>query len=186
MSTYGSFTDQELIALLKGSDMRAFDEIYLRYADSLFKFAYSVLRAEDECRDVVQDIFVWFWQNRESLQVTSLKSYLFASVKFNLVKFVKTSKRRSEILEFVPKQQEIFEDHAMELKELTQLIREFVGELPVRAREIFELSRDQHLSNKEIALKLGISEKTVENQMTIVLKKLKVNLGRHSFLLFFV
>src|SRR4051812_46550055 len=116
MSAYHAYSDQELTALLKGGDVRAFDELYNRYAESLYKFAYSILRNEDECRDVVQDIFIWFWQHRETMELTSVKSYLFAAVKFNIAKVVKTSKRRSEILELVPKQEEIFEEHALELK----------------------------------------------------------------------
>ena len=186
MTAYHAYSDLELTALLKAGDVPAFDELFNRYSEPLYKFAYSILRDEDECRDVVQDIFIWFWQHRETMQLTSVKSYLFAAVKFNIAKVVKTSKRRAEILELVPKQEEIFEEHALELKELIYLIKTFVGELPGRAREIFELSRNEHLTNKEIAERLGISEKTVENQMTIVLKRLRVKLGKHSFLLFFM
>ncbi|MNL42228.1 RNA polymerase sigma factor SigM [compost metagenome] len=167
--------------MLKKGDERAFDEIYNRHSVPLYKFAYAILKDEDDCRDAVQDIFIWLWQHKHVMEISAIKPYLFAAVKFNLSTFIKKSKRRAEILEAVPKQEEIFEDHELELKELTFLVKKFVGELPSRAREIFELSRNQYLTNKEIAERLNISEKTVENQMTIILKKLKVNLGNHSF-----
>ncbi|TCD01254.1 RNA polymerase sigma-70 factor [Pedobacter psychroterrae] len=181
MTDYCTFTDQQLTDLLKRGDRHAFDAIYNRYAEPLFRFAYSVLKDEDDCRDAVQDIFIWLWKHKEDMKISFLKSYLFAAVKFNLASLIKQSKRRAEILEFAPKQSEIFEDHALELKELIYLIQEFVGQLPARSREIFELSRGANLTNKEIAKQLNISEKTVENQMTIVLKKLKVSLGKNSF-----
>lgn len=68
-----------------------------------------------------------------------------------------------------------------QVKELMQVIAQFADELPAQARQIFHMSRYEYLSNKEIALRMGISEKTVKNQINISLKKLKTTLGRMSF-----
>lgn len=181
MINYEEHSDQELTSLLKEGDIAAFDEIYRRYAEPLYKFAWTILKDEAECTDVIQDIFVWLWENRSRAKISFIKSYLFAAVKLNLADHIRKSNRRAEIVAHAPKQDEIFEEYELELKELKFLIREFVAALPERAREIFELSRNQYLSNKQIAEKLGISEKTVENQMTIILKKLRVNLGKNAF-----
>ena len=174
-------TDAELIELLKQASLPAFNEIYTRYSGPLYKFAFSILKNEAECDDIIQNVFTWLWENREGLKITSLKAYLFAAVKFNLAGVIRLSKRRHEILADAPALKETIEEDSLELKELIGILKTFTESLPERAREIFELSRKSYLTNKEIALRLGISEKTVENQMYISLKKLKIHLGRMSF-----
>lgn len=181
MLAYDEYTDQELTALLKLGDREAFNQIYHRYAEYLYQYALNILRDEDECTDAVQDIFVWLWENKKKINVTVLKGYLIAAVKYKLTRLIQGSKRRAEILALNPLQEESFVDDSLEIKELKHAIQEFVINLPERARQIFEMSRNEYLSNKEIAIRLGISEKTVENQMTIVLKKLKSGLGKMSF-----
>lgn len=181
MTAYSEYTDQELTDLLKKSDREAFNQIYHRYVAYLYQYAFNILKDEDECTDAVQDIFVWLWENRKKINVNVLKGYLIAAVKFKLTRVIQTSKRRAEILAANPVKEESFIDDSLEVKELKQAIQEFVIGLPEKARKIFEMSRNEYLSNKEIAARLGISEKTVENQMTIVLKKLKTGLGNLSF-----
>ena len=181
MTAYSEYTDQELTDLLKKSDREAFNQIYHRYVSYLYQYAFNILKDEDECTDAVQDIFVWLWENRKKINVNVLKGYLIAAVKFKLTRVIQTSKRRAEILAANPMKEESFIDDSLEVKELKQAIQEFVIGLPEKARKIFEMSRNEYLSNKEIAARLGISEKTVENQMTIVLKKLKTGLGNLSF-----
>jgi RNA polymerase sigma-70 factor (family 1) len=181
MTEYGAYTDQELINLLKLADMPAFNQIYSRYSGPLYKFAHSILKNEEECDDVLQNVFTWLWEHRESIRITSLQAYLYAAVKFNLAGVIRISNRRTEILAAAPVLQEAVEDDGLELKELVALVRSFTQLLPDRAKQIFEMSRNEYLTNKEIAQRLGISEKTVENQMNISLKKLKAHLGRLSF-----
>nr|WP_121273639.1 RNA polymerase sigma-70 factor [Pedobacter schmidteae] len=181
MLAYDEHTDQELTALLKLGDREAFNQIYHRYAEYLYQYALNILRDQDECTDAVQDIFVWLWENKKKINVTVLKGYLIAAVKYKLTRLIQGSKRRAEILASNPLKEESFVDDSLEIKELKNAIQEFVINLPERARQIFEMSRNEYLSNKEIAIRLGISEKTVENQMTIVLKKLKSGLGKMSF-----
>lgn len=179
--SYHELTDLELTALLKQGDREAFNQIYHRYAEYLYQYALNILRDEDECTDAVQDVFVWLWENKKKVNVTVLKGYLLAAVKYKLTRLIQSSKRRAEILALNPLQEETFIEDSLEIKELKHAIQEFVLVLPERARRIFEMSRNEYLSNKEIALRLGISEKTVENQMTIVLKKLRMGLGKMSF-----
>ena len=179
-------TDYELIESLKQESLPAFNEIYSRYSGPMYKFAYSILKDEAECDDILQNVFTWLWENKEQLNITSLKAYLFAAVKFSLAGVIRLSKRRGEILANAPLLSEAVEDDGLELRELIDIIKNFTEKLPERAREIFELSRKHYLTNKEIALRLGISEKTVENQMNISLKKLKLHLGRMSFWCVFI
>lgn len=181
MPPYSTYTDEQLLELLKGSDNDAFTEIYDRYAETLYRFAWNILKEEEECRDAVQDVFVWFWENRKKLNITVLKYYLLAAVKYKLTKIIQNSKRRAEILARHPPIITSYIEETVELKELKNLISQFTATLPPRAKEIFHLSRNEYLTNREIAERMNINEKTVENQMTIVLKKLRHTLGNISF-----
>ncbi|MGH2645567.1 MAG: RNA polymerase sigma-70 factor [Chitinophagaceae bacterium] len=179
--TYNTYTDEQLLELLKTGNEEAFTEIYQRYAETLYRFAWNILQEEDECADAVQEVFIWFWENRQKLQVTVLKYYLLAAVKYKLIKSIRNSKRREDILSARPEKLSSYEEEGIELKELKAIIYHFTEELPPRAKEIFHLSRDEYMSNREIASRLHISEKTVENQITITLKKLRRTLGHLSF-----
>lgn len=181
MINYEQLSDAELTVLLQEGDRTAFTCIYHRYAEDLYRFAFNILKDENECTDAVQDIFVWLWHNHKKLQITVLKHYLLAAVKYKLTRVIQNSKRKAEILAAIPVTDELFVDDSLEVKELKAIIRHFLETLPPRAREIFHLSRYEYLSNKEIAVRLNISEKTVENQLTISLKKLKISLGRMAF-----
>lgn len=176
---YDFLTDTELIDLLKKGDTIAFDEIYARYFSCLYTYAYKILQDRDECQDVIQDIFIWLWENKERAQIDNLKSYLIASVKYKLIRSIKTSKRHSEILSTKVSLNSIANPESdIEIKELRKVIADAVSSLPTRAREVYSLSRSQYLSNKEIASKLGISEKTVENHITLSLSRLRAQLGK--------
>jgi len=174
--TYSSYADKKLMELLKSDDDKAFTEIYQRYSNMLYRFAWNVLENEEECKDAVQEVFIWFWNNRMKLQITALKFYLLAAVKHKLIRAIQKSRRKEEIL---LNQNEVFGsymENPLELEELKNFITQFKQSLPPRAKEIFHLSREEFLPNKKIAEKMQISEKTVENQITIMLRKFK-----HSF-----
>jgi RNA polymerase sigma-70 factor (ECF subfamily) len=128
--------------------------------------------------EIVQDIFVYFWENREKLKITtSVKSYLFSASKFkslNLLRDTKTKKRIAEkIGQTVPLITSEVEDSYFDTNEFKKILDTAVDQLAPKCREIFLLSKLEDLSNREIAEKLGLSVKTVENQMTIALKKLR-------------
>src|SRR5690606_820409 len=124
--------------------------------------------------------------HRVSLRISKLRPYLLAAVKYRVLRSISASKRRDEILNSVPFQDISDAVDPLEIKELQQIISDFVDALPPQAQRIFRLSREQYLTNKEIAATLHISEKTVENHTTTVLKKLKTHLGKNAFLIFFL
>ena len=181
MSLYQNHTDEQLLDLLADSNEMAFTEIYHRYADLLFEFAWNVLKDDAEGKDAVQEVFVWLWNNRKKVRVTVLKYYLLAAVKYKLIRVIQRSKRKNEILAARPIRIPSQVEETVEVRELEAIIFAFSQSLPPRAKQIFHLSRNEFRSNKEIAAMLHISEKTVENQMTITLKKLKHTLGHLSF-----
>jgi RNA polymerase sigma-70 factor, Bacteroides expansion family 1 len=185
MQAYSLYTDSELLDLLKSGNAAAFDEIYQRHWNTLFKSAYYLLQDRAASMDVVQDVFVWLWENRDHVVLTTLKGYLVMAVRYKVANFIRHQKVRSAFItqNIVPEISQATEEWVLELKELKSVIASFTETLPSRCKEVFYLSRHEHLSNREIAYRLGISEKTVENQLTTALRKLRVRLGSMSLLL---
>lgn len=137
----------------------------------------------------MQELFIWLWEHRTKLDVASLKSYLLVAVKFKVANYIRRGKVRQSYFDKLKKMDEPSEllEESLEVKELMQVISHFTNQLPIKCKEVFLLSREEHLSNKEISERLGISIKTVENQMTIALKKLRTSIAKTSlFLLLFL
>lgn len=177
--------EAQLLGLIKEGDYDAFNEIYNRHSSSLYGAAYNVLRDKEACMDILQDIFAWFWEHRAQWQLTGCKGYLLTAVKFKTANYIRNNKFRNSFFQEIDVLQVAGDDKnsKIEVDQLIAFIKDITNELPLRCREIFELSRYKQLSNKEIASKLNISEKTVENQITIALKKLRGRLG-NSYILF--
>lgn len=185
MNSYAVFTDQELIISMKSGNQMAFEEIYERHWSVLYRSAYNVLREEAGSLDVVQEVFIWFWEHRDQLEVNSIRGYLLTAVKYKVANYLRSGKVRASFYEAIPKVDldAVFPNEELEVKELREMINRFTEELPDRCKEVFRLSREEYLTNKEIAARLGITEKTVENQINKAIKKLKTNLGKLSVFL---
>lgn len=185
-----SFTDTELLSLLKGDDHAAFGEIYNRYWDKLFITALHRLGDETEAEEIVQDIFISIWQRRNILELThSLATYLSVAVKYRVItKLAGRTKQKQRDARIAAESDEGVESTAQWLseKELRQQIEQCVKNLPEKCRIVFEMSREQNLSNKQIAEELGISEKTVEGHITKAIHTLKNSLNISLPLLLFL
>jgi RNA polymerase sigma-70 factor (ECF subfamily) len=153
-----------------------FKSIYDTYAKSLLLFAKSLLQDSAAAEDIVQEVFIKFWNKQKAGNATiaNSKAYLFQSVKnacftknSKTIHFEDVSDSDENLLTtpYTPADQ-------MEVEELRKRIEKAVRELPGRCRVIFEMSRKSQLKNKEIAEVLGVSIKTVENQMTIALRRI--------------
>ncbi|WP_207531795.1 RNA polymerase sigma-70 factor [Desertivirga arenae] len=187
MRKYLEFSDQDLIALLKDDDPQAFTEIYERYIQFAYRTAYNILKDEDACMDIVQDVFVSLWKNRITIEILNPKGYLYTAVKFRMLNVIRNGKFREEVIYNIGNTNEqvsTFENN-IEVKELKAFIDQVAETLPDTARKIFKMSRNEQLSHGEIADQLGISEKTVRNQINISLKKLRTSIAKFACLLFF-
>ena len=179
MTNYKSYSDTELTGLLKSGDREAYTEIYGRYIFVLLNHAYNKTRSREEAKDTVHEVFVTLWAKRESLQVDNLAGYLFRSVRnviLNQVAHKAVQDKYLLSMEQFAASQEI-PDHLIREKQLMAIIEQEIAALPPKMREVFELSRKKHLSHKEIAEMLHISEQTVSKQVTNALKILRVKLG---------
>jgi RNA polymerase sigma-70 factor (family 1) len=182
MDTSRSYLDEKtlLSALAKG-DEAAFTELYNLYWETLYITAFHVLADQSLARDVVQDVFAWLWENRVEVTInTTMEGYLRAAAKFKSANIIRRDKLKDSIFKKIknmtPASGEDITPN-LEAKELQRVIDEAVRSLPPKCKEIYELSRRGHLSAKEIAARLGLSEKTVENQLTIALKRLRQSAG---------
>lgn len=157
----------------------AFDFFFNYYYPGLCVYAQKMISLpEEEARDIVQDVFVKFWNDCKKLDIQfSIRSYLFVAVKNKCFDVLRKKNRNVKVQEISNEHDipdEAFETYI--LSELETLFNKSLTKLPERCREVFELSRLHGLKNREIAAKLNLSEKTVENQITKALHVLKEEL----------
>ncbi|ODS83531.1 MAG: RNA polymerase subunit sigma-70 [Cytophagaceae bacterium SCN 52-12] len=189
MTNYPQHNDQALITLLKEGDEPAFAELHSRYKAVLFIHAYRMLGSEDEAKDVVQELFTTLWTRRSDIPaISSLGSYLYSAVRNKVLDCIarkKTEEKYMRSLALFMEEGENITEKEMREKELARLVEREISLLPERMREIFELSRYENRSYKEIAEELNISDKTVKKQVSnaliILRKKLDVALSAIFF-----
>lgn len=169
------YSDADLWRLVRLNHMSAFDEIYRRYCPKLYKAAYKVLKNHQASEDILQEVFTHLWIKRKDTQITCLSSYLYGMVRNQVFKHLRDGHMASKHLERISRITFVEQTEEMiNFNELQQMYSKSVAGLPERCREVFQLSRQQHLSTKEIARQLEISPKTVEHQISKALKLLRV------------
>lgn len=178
-------SDTELLAQLRSGNRVAFEEIFNRYWNRLFAYAYKIYEDEALCEDMVQEIFIRLWERSGELSVSNLEGYLFRAVKYKLANSIRDLKftvQHTDVLSGLPAMPAV--NGQMEYQELEKEVFVLVDQLPHRCKQVFRLSRVDSLTNTEIAEKLDISVRTVETHISNALKYLKVNLNVAS--LFFI
>lgn len=171
-------TDQELWHAVEQDDSKAFAVLYNRYWHKLFKTAEYYLKHADSAETIVHDVFVVLWRRRKHLKIESFADYIHVTARYHIFKVLKAQKLSPieyiESYETVEKEETLnTADEKLSYIDFEINLRESLKPLPQRCREIFWLSRIDHLSNDEIAAKFGISKRTVENQITHALKHLR-------------
>ena len=189
MPDFSHHTDSELTDLLRIGSEGAFTEIYDRFYGILYSHAYRKLQDREEVKDVLQELFTYIWNHREEQHyTTNLPAYLYTSVRNRILNVIRLKKMKMGYQISIENFMEIgynITDALLRENELIALIEKEVATLPPKMRQIFEMSRKEHLSHKEIAEKLKISPATVKKQVNNALKTLRVKLGSYIFKLFF-
>ncbi len=163
--------------LIREGDQLAFKRIFYRYVDALVRFVSFYIHDKARAEELVLDIFTYIWENRQTFEIRlTWKAYLFQAAKNKVYTYIR-DKKDAFYIEELSTLEISQSDSDIEMEELHGLIREAVSLLPPKCKEIFRKSRDELLTNKEIASQLHISEKTVEGQITIALKKIRTYLG---------
>ena len=174
-------TDAALWEAVQQGDTSAFSALYERYWRQLFTAAYARLPDRTECEDIVHDIFLTLWTERNRLVIEKLPAYLAAAVRYQAVRYQQLATAGAlqyrESLETLS-QEATFNSGETKLLglDLEGRLAAALNQLPQRCREIFLLSRAQHYSNDEIAARLHISRRSVENQLTTALRHLRLTL----------
>ena len=176
-----NFSDDELLEVFELHPMEVFEEIYNRYWQKLYTTVYIRLKDKEAAQEIIQDFFTGLWMNRSKLHIhTSLSGYLFQSIKYAVLNYMRAEVVRMSYQELVllaANDSSCSTEEYINHKELTEAISAGVNQLPPKCRSVFELSRNQYKTNKEIAGLLNISEKTVENHLTKALRYLRVNIS---------
>ena len=171
-------SNTELVRLLKRGDMKAFDIIYEKYSRRLYGFVFRYVKQDADTEEIVQDVFIKIWKSRTKIDVySSFESFLFTIAHNATVNLLKKRATEQKYIEHVKTLQIINESYELtdeiHYKELEQKFLGLLDELSPRQKEIFQLSREEGLSNKEIADKLGISIQTVKNHLVTTLSFLR-------------
>jgi len=172
--------------LLAQKDEAAFEQVFKTHFKRLHAYAFTILRDEVEAEEIVQQVFFKLWERNENLSLTgSVSSYLYRAVHNESLNYIKHQKVRSNHQLHVAYSMKNEVEHPAKkvmAGELEKKIHTALNELPEQCRTIFQMSRFDELKYREIADKLGISVKTVENQMGKALKLLREKLV--DFLIF--
>ncbi|MFS8616759.1 MAG: RNA polymerase sigma-70 factor [Solitalea sp.] len=185
---YVEFDGTALIELLQARDEQAFEQLFKAFYKPLHAYAFVMLKDETEAEEMVQRVFVTLWNKCERLTIeSSLKAYLYRAVRNECLNYLKHQKVRAAYRVYYRARPEGGEERAddrLVAGELRVRLREAMDQLPPQCRTIFQLSRFEQLKYREIADELGISVKTVENQMGKALRLMRVKLS--EFLPLFV
>jgi RNA polymerase sigma-70 factor (ECF subfamily) len=183
---YDRLSDQKLAELLSDEDRNAFTQIFKRYNRILLIHAYKKLEQQEVAEDVVQEVFSILWQKRESISVsTNLSGYLYAAVKNKTLDIIarrRTEARYVDSLKHFVVNATALTDHLVREKQMREIIEREIARLPSKMKVVFELSRNENLSHKEIASTLNLSEQTVTDQIKKALKILRTKMGMCFFL----
>ncbi|OOQ56727.1 RNA polymerase sigma factor [Mucilaginibacter pedocola] len=181
MITLRDISDQDLVSLLREGNKDAYTEIYNRYKWLLHAHAYKKLGDRDAANDLVQELFTSLWTRRgDIVLISTLSAYLYTAVRNRVLNMMEHKQVESKYIDSLAAYTSNYvagTDHLVREKQLMAIIETEIAALPPKMREVFELSRKSHLSHKEIAEQLNISEETVKKQVKNALKVLRVRLG---------
>jgi len=174
------FQNEQIASLLVKKDEVAFERVFKTHYKNLYAYAFSILKDEDEADETVQQVFFKLWERSEQLSISGpLAAYLYRAVYNESLNFLKHQKvKESHRLHVAYSMKNKAEQPQVKVtgKELEKKFREALNELPEQCRTVFQLSRFEDMKYKEIADKLDISVKTVENHMGKALKLLRTKL----------
>jgi RNA polymerase sigma-70 factor (ECF subfamily) len=173
--------DSDLVYLINQSDNRAYKALFNRYYKVLLGTAINIIKDVDAAKDAVQEVFIQIWKNREKLEIqSSLESYLKRSVINRCLNAINREKRFEDEESLKHHQSSLTTvSEKLEADDMQRIIDNALEKVPEKSRLVFILKRQEGLSLKEIAEKLDISPKTVENQITRALKVLKEAIEPH-------
>jgi RNA polymerase sigma-70 factor (ECF subfamily) len=184
-------SDKELVARYLAGEQDAFHLLFNKYWNDLYKIAYRRLPSEEDVKDLLQEVFISLWKNLPTISISdNLGGYLYTSLQNKIFNFFGKKQVRLRSLmnqPFVPVQSETDSYHHLQTKELRLVIKSTIDGMPLKMKEIYLLSKEENLSNGEIASLLMLAPQTVKNQIYQALCRIRNKLEKsHLYLLVLV
>ena len=164
------------IEKMKAGDRESFNQVFRRYYSPMVRFCIRYVADSDLASEIVQDLFVKLWSNREKISFnTSFESYMLTSVRNSALTYINKERSHAEANLRIYSEESDNTDpsETLQSNNLEESYRKILKDMPEKRREVFLASRYDGLKYSEIAEKLGISQKTVEAQMSAAIKQLK-------------
>ncbi|HHH50402.1 MAG TPA: RNA polymerase sigma-70 factor [Saprospiraceae bacterium] len=171
---------KNILLRLKADDKNALQQIFDTYYIPVCQAIHRIIKEKETVKDIAQDVFIKFWQKRNQLEInSSLKAYLQRMGINEAISYIRKHKKmqQEEIEEYKMPFAAVSSESQFLEKELQEKINDAIETLPPKCKLVFQLSRFEQMTYREIAEKLGISIKTVENQMGKALSVLRAELG---------
>ncbi|WP_312191551.1 sigma-70 family RNA polymerase sigma factor [Sphingobacterium sp.] len=181
-----SDTDEiQLLNELREGKHTAFALIYERHWKSMLSIAWNHTKNEALAEDIVHEVFLKLWDNRENYQITNLEGFLATAIKYIIFNNYRKEKNRLNFVESQYDDKQIQDDEKeLDRLFLQQYIRDVVEEMPEKCKIVFKFSREDGLKNSEIAVLLNISQKGVEANLTRAIKILKKQMEKDGLYIF--
>jgi len=182
--------DEEMLSLFLSGDKTAYRAIYDRYWAILYRHARKMLQNDEEAKDVVQEVFAMLWLKVEGATIHGpLAAFLYTATRNKILDHIKHTKVQARYMTSLKEEMKSDvhpPDSWVRQRDLARQIEEEIQSLPPKMRVIFEMSRKEYKTHKEISEQLNISDKTVKKQVSNALHILKEKLGAFNvFLTFF-
>lgn len=181
-------SDLDIVNALRHGERRAFYALYQRYSDLIYRNILVRVNSSFDADDIFQEFFIKLWEKREKLNVeTNVRAYLLVTLKHHILNTIKEQQIRQKYHDASFAETEEADDYTwvtITSEDIKEQLREVVDKFPPRLKTIYILSREENFSVKEIAEKLSVSEQTVKNQLTDILKRLKNEMKNKKFIFF--
>lgn len=181
-------SDVEIINEVREGSVPAFQELYVRYSDVIYRNILARVNSSFDADDIFQDFFIKIWEKRSSIQiVSSVKGYLLICLRNHILNTIKEAQIRDKYHSLVQNSVDEADDYTwvrIVATDLDDKIKAVVDNFPSRLKCVYMLRREQNLSIKEIAVKLSVSEQTVKNQMSDILRRLRSEMNQKNFSFF--
>ncbi len=191
MKQYQNLSDKKLVYLIANEDKTAYQKLFEEYAPRIYSFSLKYLNNKSDAEELVQDVFLKIWEKRKTLDASlNIKAFIFKIAVNTIYDFIRRKNIEHAFEDYARLNYTTNENytwHDVIFKEMQQKLESLMAQLPEQQQKIFKLSKLEGCSNDEIAQKMKLSKRTVENHLYRSLSFLKKHLKNESlvFLLFF-